>query len=258
MSKTRQARLEAGLVVRTFAARHFGGVGIRPHRHDWHQLIYASEGVMTVHAGGGAWVVPPHRAVWVPAGVEHGISMAGPVSVRTLYLAPRVSEALPRACCAVNVSPLLRELILHTVALGMLDIGVPAQARLIAVLVDQLEVLPAVPLQLPMPRDSRAVRLAERLRARPSDPASLDQLAEGTGASARTLERLFRVETGLTFGQWRQRLRLLEALRLLADGRPVTAVAFDVGYESPSAFIAMFRHVLGTTPGRFFDRAKER
>jgi len=239
-------------VVRTFAVRHTSDYEIPPHAHDWHQLIYASEGVMWVHTAQGDWVVPPNRAVWVPAGVEHGIEMTGTVFVQTLYLAQGISGALPVRCCAVNVSPLLRELIRHTVALGMLDKNVPARARLIDFLVDQLSVLPTIPLQLPWPSDERAQRAAAWLRKHPDDPGLIKQMAKRVVASARTLERLFQKETGMTFGKWRQQLRLLHALRLLADGRAVTAVALDVGYDSPSAFIAMFKRTLGTTPYRYF------
>src|SRR6478672_5433342 len=100
-------------VVRSYAVRHFHDHVIAPHAHDWHQLIYASEGVMWVHTAQGDWVVPPNRAVWVPAGVEHGIEMTGKALVQTIYLAAGISGELPRTCCAVNVSPLLRELIIH-------------------------------------------------------------------------------------------------------------------------------------------------
>jgi AraC-like DNA-binding protein len=256
MSKKRhqghQSEVEDGIVVRTFAVRHTSDHEIAPHAHDWHQLIYASEGVMWVHTAQGDWVVPPNRAVWVPAGVEHGIEMTGTVFVQTLYLAQGIFGTLPGRCCAVNVSPLLRELIRHTVALGMLDKNVPARARLIEFLVDQLSALPTIPLQLPWPSDERAQRAAAWLREHPDDPGLIKQMAKRVVASARTLERLFQKETGMTFGKWRQQLRLLHALRLLADGRAVTAVALDVGYDSPSAFIAMFKRTLGTTPYRYF------
>jgi AraC-like DNA-binding protein len=228
---------------------------IAPHAHDWHQLIYASEGVMWVHTAQGDWVVPPNRAVWVPAGIEHGIEMTGKVFVQTIYLAADVSGNLPRRCCAVNVSPLLRELILHTVKLGMLDERVPARARLIGFLIDQLSVLPAIPLQLPLPEDGRARRAVAWLRAHPDDPGLIKSISRRVATSARTLERVFQRETGMTFGRWRQQLRLLEAMRLLASGRPVTTVALEVGYDSPSAFIAMFKRTLGTTPRRYFASA---
>jgi AraC-like DNA-binding protein len=258
MSKKRQRRTgprrsgEDGIVVRSFAVRHTRDHVIAPHTHDWHQLIYASEGVMWVQTAQGDWVVPPNRAVWVPAGVEHGIELSGAVLVQTLYLATGIAGALPDRCCAVNVSPLLRELILHTVRLGMLDERVLERARLIAFLVDQLSALPTIPLQLPLPSDERARQAADWMRAHPDDPGLIKQMAKRVGAGARTLERLFQRETGLTFGKWRQQLRLLQALRLLAAGRPVTAVALEVGYDSASAFIAMFRRTLGTTPRRYF------
>ena len=240
------------IVVRSFAVRHFHDHVIASHAHDWHQLIYASEGVMWVHTAQGDWVVPPNRAVWVPAGVEHGIEMTGKVLVQTIYLAAGISGELPRQCCAVNVSPLLRELIVHTVKLGMLDQNIPSRARLIAFLMDQLSVLPAIPLQLPLPADERARRAVAWLRAHPDDPGLIKSVARRVSTSARTLERIFQKETGMTFGRWRQQLRLLQAMRLLAAGRPVTAVALEVGYDSPSAFIAMFRRTLGTTPHRYF------
>ncbi len=243
---------EDGILVRSFAVRHTSNHVIAPHSHDWHQLIYASEGVMWVHTAQGDWVVPPNRAVWVPAGVEHGIEMSGTVLVQTLYLAIGNSGTLPPRCCAVNVSPLLRELIRHTVTLGVLDQNIPAGSRLIGFLLDQLSAMPAIPLQLPWPSDERAKSAAAWLRAHPDDPGLIKQMAKRVATSARTLERLFQNETGMTFGKWRQQLRLLHALRLLAAGRAVTVVALEVGYDSASAFIAMFKRTLGTTPHRYF------
>ena len=190
---------------------------------------------MWVHTAQGEWVVPPNRAVWVPAGVEHSIEMTGTVLVQTIYLAAGVSVELPERCCAVNVAPLLRELIIHIIALGTLDRSVPVKARLIAFLIDQLSALPTIPLQLPLPSDERAKRAVAWMRAHPDDSGALKQMAKRVSASVRTLERLFQKETGMTFGKWRQQLRLLHALRLLAAGRPVTAVGLEVGYDSPSA-----------------------
>jgi AraC-like DNA-binding protein len=250
---SRRRDAEDGILVRSFAVRHTSAHVIAAHTHDWHQLIYASEGVMWVHTAQGDWVVPPNRGVWVPAGVEHGIEMTGTVLVQTLYLAAAISGALPGHCCAVNISPLLRELIRHTITLGMLDRSVPPQARLIGFLLDQLSAMPAIPLQLPWPSDERAQCAAEWLRAHPGDPGLIKQMAKRVAASPRTLERLFREETGMTFGKWRQQLRLLHALRLLAGGESVTTVAFAVGYDSTSAFIAMFRRSFGTTPSRYYD-----
>jgi AraC-like DNA-binding protein len=228
------------------------GFEIRPHQHPTAQLVYASRGVMTVHTEAGTWVVPAHRAVWVPPDTEHRISMSGEVEMRTVYLARDLPLADVSHCSVVNVSPLLRELILHAVERAPLYQTVPAHANLIGLLVDQLQALPAVPLQLPAPRDARAKRAAEWLRRNPSDAASLERIARRAGASKRTLERLFLRETGMSFGLWRQQLRLMQALERLAAGESVTEVALAVGYESTSAFISRFRQVLGTTPGRYY------
>src|SRR5262245_10080472 len=129
--------------------------------HEWDQLTYAAKGFMGLHTATTRWLVPPHRAIWVPAGVEHQEAMYGPVSVRSLFLAPAITTHLPRGLCTLEVSPLLRELILHTCRLGSLDQRVRAQRHLIAVLVDQLTSVSDVPLQLPWPRDARAQRVAE-------------------------------------------------------------------------------------------------
>jgi AraC-like DNA-binding protein len=251
MPKMRQGTGDQ-LVVRTLAAGYSSGTVLEHHSHDWAQLVYACEGVMSVQTDAGTWVVPAHRGVWIPAGIGHAIAMSGWVSMRTLYLAPSLVGALPRRCCVLAVPPLLHELILHTVAQGALRRGIPEQRRLVDFLLDQLRALPTMPLELPMPRDARALRLARRWQESPGAPAPLDQLARSAGASRRTLERLFQRETGMSLGRWRQQARLLHAMRLLARGEAVTTTALEVGYESPSAFIAAFTQVLGTTPGRYY------
>ncbi len=238
-----------GVWIRTLAVGYTSGTSIPSHSHGWDQLIFASDGVMTVQTAQGAWVVPPHRAVWVPAGVEHAVRVSGFVSMRTLYFVDGLVDTL-RKCCVVQVSPLLRELIRHAVDGGPLDSR--KQAHLIGVILEQMRRLPVVPLHLPWPQDSRARSVADTLREDPGDTRSLASLCHGVGASKRTIERLFHDETGMTFGQWRKQARLMRALPLLAAGESVTRVALDVGYDSTSAFISMFKSALGTTPGRFY------
>jgi len=228
---------------------------IRTHSHPWHQLVYASQGVMTVRTPEGAWVVPIHRGVWVPAGTRHSIQMSGAVSLRTLYLVPRLGRALPDEPRVIGVSPLLRELILRIVELDSLSIRVPTHAHLVSVLLDHLHVMQSDAVHLPLPRDARAKRIAAMLQKQPSNARSLIELSKSAGASKRTVERLFKTETGLGFGKWRQQLRLGHALRLLAAGDAVTTVAFDVGYDSISAFISAFRLTFGKTPGQYFRSA---
>jgi len=244
------------LDIRSYAVELSTSHKIHKHSHDWHQLIYASRGVMTVNSSTGTWVVPSRRAVWVPAGIEHEVEMSASVSVRTLYLRTGLSDLLPNDCCVVNVSPLLRELILQTVELGMLNRSVATHKHLIDVILDQFRTLPTIPFNLPMPADVRALRVAEIVRNSPGDAGSLDDLAKQIGASKRTIERLFQTETEMTFGRWRQQLRMLHALRLLAAGEPVTRAALEVGYDSTSAFISAFKTAVGTTPGRYYAEAR--
>jgi AraC-like DNA-binding protein len=201
------------------------------HRHDHAQLFYGGSGLMRVETTSGAWVVPPARAVWIPPGIDHQVTAVGTVEMRAIYLLPEAIGGLPDGCRVLGVSPLLRELVAAA-----------------------LRVEPLEHLHLPMPRDRRLRAVTEALIADPADPRTLADFAAAAGASARTLARRFLAETGLTFGAWRQQLRLHEALARLAQGEPVTAVAFDIGYESPSAFIAMFRRALGATPGQYLSR----
>jgi AraC-like DNA-binding protein len=237
--------------VRTFPLTLLHDHTLATHTHEWDQLTYATTGVLRVSTADASWVVPAHRAVWVPAGVAHAEQMFAPVSVRTLYFAPRIAGALPRACCTLNISGLLRELILHVSRLGALDRRTPAHANIIGMLLDQMTDVSEVPLQLPLPRDARALRVAARLQAAPDAAATVAALARNAGASRRTIERLFVRETGLTVAEWRRRLRLLHAVRLLAEGEPVTTAALAIGYSSVSAFIAVFKKAFGATPKNF-------
>ena len=212
---------------------------------------------MTVRTDVGAWVVPTHRAVWIPATIPHTITMSGTVSMRTLYLRPGMARVLPRSCCVVNVLPLLRELILHACALPSLYRKIKRQRYLIDLIVDQLETIQMVSLQLPNPSDSRAIKVAEMLLSDPGDQCTLRQICKAVGAGKRTIERLFQKETGMTVGKWRQQLRLMQAMRLLAEGAKVTHAALEAGYSTPSAFISMFRKAWGTTPARWFGSTKK-
>ena len=250
MSNSRQ---EEPFLVRSLAMNYPSGRVLERHQHPWGQLVYAFEGVMRVDTADGIWVVPPLRAVWIPAGVAHAIAMSGRVAMRTLYLAPDFGADLSGRCGVFAVPALLRELILHVVSIGALRADRPEQRRLAELVLDQLRALPVAPLELPLPRDPRALRLALRLRDAPGERAPLDTIVRQCGASRRTLERLFCAETGLSLGRWRQQARLLSALDRLAHGDAVTQVALDVGYDSPSAFIATFASSFGTTPGKYYE-----
>jgi len=216
----------------------------------WHQLIYATRGVLTVYTDRGTWVVPPHRGVWIPAGYQYRLELSGVVALRMLYIRPVRRTPAP-SCTVVNVTPLLRELIIRTNIIGALDTRIASQKRLIGVILDELKALTAVPLQLPLPRDHRAARFAVLAAADPCG-TSLATMFRKSGASRRTLERVFRAETAMSLGQWLRRRKLLHALRRIAAGECVNTVALELGYNSSSAFIAMFRRELGETPKRYF------
>ena len=249
----RDARARVTAQIATFAYDFQNGHVIPDHFHPEHQLVYASTGVMTVHTKQGVWVVPPMRAVWIPAKTPHRIAMSGLVSMRTLYFLPKLRHALPDNCFVVNVSPLLRELILHACKFKRLSRARTVESRLIDVILDQLEAVPSIPLQLPHPSDTRANRVVQALWADPADTRTLERLCKDCGASKRTVERIFLRETQMTFAKWRQQLRLLRSMEVLASGEKVTSAALEAGYTSASAYIAMFRRELGMTPRRYLD-----
>jgi AraC-like DNA-binding protein len=224
---------------------------IPEHSHPEDQLLFASKGVMTLRTMQGVWVVPPMRALWIPADTPHTVGISGQVSMRTLYLSPKLCRAFPPKCFVMNVSPLLKELILHACKFSRLSKRVATERRIVEILVDQLKAVDCIPLQLPRPTDSRAMRVARTLFTNPADQRTLEKLCKDSGGSKRTIQRLFLNDTKMTFAKWRQQLRLLHAMQLLGRGEKVTAAALESGYGSTSAFIAMFRKQLGTTPTRY-------
>ena len=240
-----------GFWVRSTAGTHPSGGVIARHHHAWGQLAYAISGVMHIATPTALWITPPTRAVWIPPGRTHEITMQGATAMRFLYIDPVTAGGLPGEEVVIEVAPLLRELILHILGIGMLGPGDPAHERLTGLLIDLLIAAPRQDLALPLPRDHRALAAAERLRAEPGENASLAEMARRAGASLRTLQRLFPDETGLTLEAWRQKARLIAAVALLANGAAVTTTALDCGYDSPSAFITAFKRQFGVTPGRY-------
>ncbi len=221
------------------------------HTHRRAQLIHPSEGVLTVRTKAGFWVVPPHRAVWVLPSIAHRVSSRKSFWLRTLYAEPQ-AVALPRTCCVVTVDRLVNELLLEASTFGPSYSATGPEARLVQVILDRLPMLAVAPLQLPTPEDARLRRIADALTSDPADSRTLDEHASKVAITARTAARLFIKETGLTFGKWRQQLRLLAALELLGAGENVTSAAIGVGYSDVSSFIAVFKEALGQTPTQYF------
>jgi len=222
------------------------------HAHPRAQLLHAIEGVMTIRSEQGSWVVPPSRALWLVAGMEHEVRMSGTVRIRTIFIDAVAIEHLPRQSCVVSVSPLLRELLVAAVSIPLDYPGHGRDARLMHLLVDEIRTADVLPLHLPMPDEPRLRRICDSLMATPADSATADQWAARLGVTARTVHRLFVRETGMTFAQWRDQARLLFALQRLAQGDRVIDVAFDCGYASQSAFTAMFRRHFGKPPSEFY------
>lgn len=239
-----------GAMPKEFADGHV----IAPHSHARAQLLYAASGTMRVTTDDGTWMVPTLRGLWVPASVTHEIRMCGPVSMRTLYIEPAAVPWGARRCEVIEVSGLLRELILEAMRQPV-EYDTAGRAGLVmTLLLAELKAADRVPLRIPMPTDKRLLALCRALLDRPHDDDPLEAWAERVHASSRTLARLFRRETGMGFVAWRQQVRLAEAVARLTRGESVAAVARALGYGSPSAFTAMFRRSLGATPSLYVRR----
>ena len=246
----------SGRPITVFQTDYASGEFLQAHHHARGQLIFASHGIMTVTTEGnakhlgGAWVVPPSQALWMPPRRIHAIRMGGKVAMRTLYLRYDVGGFMPDVPQVLAVSPLLRELVLR-----MMDQTPRADrgGHMTALILEELAAAPSLQLRLPMPRDARLLRLCRALLECPGNERKLPKLARIAGASTRSLSRLFQSELGMSFTAWRRQAQLLEALRRLAEGASVTTVALDLGYATPSAFTYMFRRALGAVPSRFFQ-----
>jgi AraC-like DNA-binding protein len=230
------------------ARSYADGTATPVHRHRRGQLLHAAAGVMRVETQDAAWLVPPARALWMPPGTVHRVTMRSRVEMRTLYIAPAVARALPTEPTLIEVSGLLRELILARLEEPAAYDETGRGGLIARLILTELARLPGQAYEVPMPRDPRALRVASLLLDHPEIAYDLDTWAERAGASRRTLARLFRTQTGLSFGEWRARLRAVEGLARLSGGMQVAQAAASLGYASPSAFTAMVRRALGASP----------
>lgn len=227
--------------------------------YDWHshvrgQLFCIDRGLVRVRTTRGSWLLPPHRAGWIPPGVDHKVSVSGALSGWGVMLRPDVTAGLPEEPCVMGVGEVLRALVRRASGWSGVEHLQPEQERLLAVLLDEIRLSRREPLALPMPTERRLLAMANHLVEHPEDERALDQLAAWAGLSARSARRHFVAQTGMSFVQWRQQARLSMALEKLANGEPVAVVADALGYATPSNFIAMFRKAFGESPGRYFSR----
>jgi AraC-like DNA-binding protein len=223
-----------------------------PHHHDRGQLVYGASGILMVETAQGRWVVPPHRAVWIPARMRHSLRMLTDVTTITIWIDPAPRWHLPDRCQVVEVSQLMRSLLTAAIDVEPEYDQKGRDGSLMSLLLHELARLPALPLSLDFPTHPR---LAERCRAFLNDPGPHDTIetwSAALGMSRRTFTRLFKRETGLSFAAWRQQACLFAALPRLAANEPITQIAFDLGYESPAAFTTMFKRLQGVPPSQYF------
>ncbi|HZZ31323.1 MAG TPA: helix-turn-helix transcriptional regulator, partial [Phenylobacterium sp.] len=223
---------------------------------DWHshrrgQLLYAADGVVVVSTPHGAWIAPPERAVWTPAGTPHAVRMVGAVSTRSLLIDDSAAGVLGDACRVIEVSPLLRSLLIaacdiaHEYALGGRD------GLIMSLLIAELERAPTISLSVPFPASPALAGRCHAFLETPAPHDTIELWCAELGMGRRAFTRAFRRETGMSFGAWRRQACLLVALPRLAAGEAVTTVALDLGYDSPAAFSTMFKRVLGTSPNHY-------
>jgi AraC-like DNA-binding protein len=227
------------------------------HSHQRSQISYAEAGVISVITEASSFTLPPRRAIWIPAGMLHEVHCRAPVSSYTLYIDPALDRQ-PQHCRVFEVSELVKALIFEV---GHFPVGYDMdgrEGRIARLLLDEIERMPSTPGELTMPRDPRLLRVCRSLVNDPADHRDIDDWAKVAGMSRRTFTRVFREQTGAGLAVWRQRVRLIDAISRLASGQPITTVAFDVGYESPSAFTAMFHRIFGVSPSTYLSEAHKR
>lgn len=230
------------------------GFHITPHWHARAQFLFAVAGTMTVRTPRRGWIVPPSRALWIPAHTVHEIKINSPVEMRSVYVDRVAAAGMPADCVVLEVTSLARELILRAGLLPAEYDEAGDDGLLMRLLLAEIRRLSACALDLPLPESADLIGVCERVMADLSARRACGADAGFINMSARTLYRRFLRETGITFARWKQQARLLEAIRRLADGASVTATALDLGYESTSAFSVMFRRSLGVTPREFIAR----
>ncbi|WP_428033656.1 AraC family transcriptional regulator [Amphritea sp.] len=226
------------------------------HQHHKAQLLYSVRGILNCKIADGVWIVPPQCAVWIPGNLPHSAWGSGETECYCLFVEPDAAPDLPKTCCTISVSPLLRELLLKVTSFPELYPLGGREDRLIATLLDELASAPVENLHLPMPQDPRLRQLAEMLLSDPTDKTLKGDWASRIGMSERNMSRLLQHEIGMSFGRWRRQLHVILALQRLTQGDSVQTVALELGYENASGFVTMFRKAVGKPPARYISERK--
>ena len=221
------------------------------HRHRKGQFLLVQRGALSCEVESGLWIVPPRSAVWIPGGALHAVKATGVLEGYNAFVDADHDRALPEVCCAVAVTPLLRELLIRSASLPALYEEGGADSRLVMTLLDEIASARVEDLHLPMPSDKRLRRIVDLMIESPAERGTMDVWARRAGLSERTLARLIARETGMSFSRWRQQLGVMLAVKWLAGGASIQQVAQDLGYESLPSFVTMFRKAIGVSPGRY-------
>lgn len=243
--------INAARPVSSLCTHIYNGRCAEAHAHPRAQIIYAVQGIMKVITPDCVWMVTPLQAIWVPGMVQHEVCFLDHVEVRNLFLDPSVTSELPDTCFAFDVNTFFKELVLRIMQFDTTRQLTQPEKRILQVLLDEISVLQPATLNLPMGKDSRLNSVTETLIQNIGQELSLEEASAMACVSTRTLSRLFVTETGMTYRDWCIKLKLLEAIRRLNAGDAIAAIAYDLGYESTSAFTYMFRRSLGKPPGAF-------
>ena len=236
--------------VQTIPPRHH----FPEHAHEWHQLVYAVDGTLTVSAERRTLVVSPDQAVWLPTGVPHSVGSLLGAEFRSLWIANDAGRSLPSSPTVLAVSRLLKALIVEAAEIDGKRLADGYPDRITAMILDQLGRAPELFAALPWPKEGRLLALCEALYLDPSDERNAEEWAKELGMSSRTLTRRFETELGLPLRSWKRKLRLFRAIELLGGGLSVTAAAMELGYGSASAFVFAFRSELGCSPYAYISK----
>ncbi|MCB5190579.1 helix-turn-helix transcriptional regulator [Methylobacillus arboreus] len=247
----------SSLPVVSLVGTYSKGWQVEPHAHQRGQLLLVTSGSMRVETKDGSWITPPGRACWIPSKATHKVTYTQAAEMQTALIVPELLDGLPKHCCVIKLTPLLRELVLQAVAIDNQYSLHSREHRLMQVLIDQIGLAQETPLFLPEGRDPRLRRVTESLHRNPGDDRNIEEWAQLAGASARTLARLFQKETGMTFSAWRQQLCLIRAVEMLIEGQSITNIALALGYESTAGFTSMFSRTMGESPSNYLTRLSQ-
>lgn len=230
------------------------GCVVAPHHHRRSQLLYGASGAVMVATVERTWLMPPQRGMWIPGGIVHDVRMLGAVRTLSLYIEPEAASGMPDRCQVVGISPFMLSLMSEAVDLPI-DYDPDGRAgALMTLILHEMQRLPVLPLSLPFPTHQTLAHRCRQFLAEPTPHETIEQWSEGMAMSRRAFTRLFRRETGMSFGAWRQQACLVAALPRLVAGESVTSVAICLGYDNPAAFTTMFKRVLGSAPRQYLQR----